>query len=389
MLKPQISHRHKLITVQTPKGVMRRPSLSQEEYHPLRSNPTPPAHDRKFALRQGNGGLPQTEHHYPTFDIQARRFNGVTGHFNLPRIPDIYYFNPTLCDHMGSRWVTFRRSFFDYGHWKNYRTTISMFPVEQSTMKLGREYELAWPKRDPMEQTDDPRTVMINGHLTLGVCSWRTPQDKAPTIVHQSLGVFDQMQIGGIVDVAYRGNGTTIFNGTAMEKNWLWFEHDGAIHFVYQAEPMTVCRVENGKVAQEYVTNTDLKWNRGTVRGGTPPVRVGDLYYTFFHSSIPWRHIPPVGVRNRYYMGCLAFDAFPPFKVRKITKDYMLGGTFNEPTIKLAPPCVFPSGALLDDGRWTITYGINDCTGGWLKVDHAEVEKLLTELPNEHMLPNQ
>jgi hypothetical protein len=77
------------------------------------------------------------------------------------------------------------------------------------------------------------------------------------------------------------------------EKNWTLFAHEGAWHAAYSVAPFRVLRLAaDGPAAVEGVEVARHPWRAesyarrfGEPRGGTPPVRVGGLYYTFFHSS--------------------------------------------------------------------------------------------------------
>ncbi len=315
--------------------------------------------------------------HYPALHKQAAKYGGQVGLFYTGASGNWHDFNPTIIDYLGERRLIFRRSYVDLVTCRNMKT--SMFWGElDSGMYFLNERQLPWPDRHPLENTDDPRASIINGKLNLGVCSFLIPQSMRNFVAHQSLGVFNGLEVESMIDVPYRKNHATMFTGGGMEKNWLWFEHDGGRYFVYQSQPHVVCRTEGQAVVEEFVTESELKWPYGPVRGGTPPVLVGDEYITFFHSSMSWREVYPFGMRNRYFMGALTFDAKPPFAIRRITKKPLLVGTHLEPFIKISPPVVFPGGAILDGPKWVIVYGVNDCRCGWLKMDHSELEKALS-----------
>jgi len=368
-------------------NISRRGSLrcDPNEYHPL---PTT-AKRQKGAPTVGNPLVAvrppaETEEHPAPFAEQAEAWGGTVGLYELPKPPHIYYFNPALIDYMGKRWLIARRTFFDYDgtrpfDWSRYRSTMSVF--EEKDHKLSGEFDLPWPKRHhPGEQAEDPRASIINGRLNISACCWKPPQPGNKWVVHQSLAELQDWSITRIIDMEYGGNGRSILEGRSYEKNWLWFEHEGKRMCVYHAQPMTVLREEDGRMVQEYRIGGDLGWQYGDVRGGTPPIRVGDEYWTFFHSSLPWKVIRPVGMRNRYYAGILAFEAKPPFRITRITRQPLLIGTYREPYIRFAPPCVFPSGAILKDNRWTVVFGVNDTTSGWFEVDHANLDPLLTRI---------
>lgn len=184
------------------------------------------------------------------------------------------------------------------------------------------------------------------------------------------------------------------------EKNWLLFDHDGELFAVYQVDPHIILRVDltgAGPVRCWPAFRTD--WDTtaytrryGELRGGTPPVRVGAHYVSFFHSrthsqgltaTAPapvvanlkrmswlrqvnrWRreHFAPV----RYYGGVYAFAAEPPFAPVFIRPAPLLWpdreGRRQRPTASHMAPrrVVYPCGLVrLEDGRWLVSYGVHD-----------------------------
>lgn len=113
----------------------------------------------------------------------------------------------------------------------------------------------------------------------------------------------------------------------------------------------------------------------GDIRGGTPPIRVGNHYITFFHSSMPWKKLPKYGVRRMYFMGAYMFEAKPPFQIVAATRTErrLLSGTWNEPTVESVPAVVYPTGAILDGDEWFVTLGVNDCRCGWVTIPHERL----------------
>ena len=186
-----------------------------------------------------------------------------------------------------------------------------------------------------------------------------------------------------------------------IEKNWMFFEYDGALFAVYQIAPHTILRVNlDGEGAVECKPLYSTSWQTsvyaeayGPPRGGTPPVRQGNLYTSFYHS---WRSISPLRwvlrfwsvspdtVRSRYRAaldrrlrpffgqircaaGAYTFEAAPPFRPLWISPSPILRPE-DEPrrqqrirTNPYANGVVYPCGAVpCDDGQWLISYGVHD-----------------------------
>jgi len=317
----------------------------------------------------------------PLLRVQANNIGGQYGRFTIPAERHIYHFNPGVMDHAGKRWLVSRKFFMDYENRWDYRSWMAAREIH-SDMTLGPEHLINYKLRDPRESVEDPRCSVAFGKQSIAAVAWISPTREHPKqkiVIHQSLFQLGKgLEVEKIVDVEYGGNGPSIFHGTGAEKNWLWFDHDGRTYFVYQAEPHIVVEVEDGKVVQEHRTHAAMGWTLGAIRGGTPPIRVGDHYLTFFHSSMPWKKIPRYGVRRVYFMGAYLFEAKPPFQIVASTRERLLTGTWNEPIQEGVPAVVYPNGALLDGNQWLITLGVNDCACGWVKIDHSEIEKRLS-----------
>ena len=199
-----------------------------------------------------------------------------------------------------------------------------------------------------------------------------------------------------------------------IEKNWLLFEHDGEPFAIYQVDPHIVLRVDlvgSGPVRCWPVYHTD--WDTraytrryGALRGGTPPVRVGDSYVSILHSRaaprkltpttpapaveklkhLPWWHPIKRWLREHfapvhYYGGVYAFAATPPFAPTFIRPTPILWpereGRRQRPTASHMAPrrVVYPCGLVkLVDGRWLISYGIHDERAVLRAVTHQEIE---------------
>jgi hypothetical protein len=197
-----------------------------------------------------------------------------------------------------------------------------------------------------------------------------------------------------------------------IEKNWMFFEHDGDLFAVYRVAPHTILRVDmagRGPIACSPVHATAWDVSAYAERfglpcGGTPPVRRGDEYVSFFHSRRPisrlrwvlryWPMVPDAqgpregaaartSVRRvlgkierrlrqplaqvRYYAGAYAFAAAPPFRPLGLTPEPVLRPEEERPRQKrvranpYASGVVYPCGAVpWDDGSWLVSYGVQD-----------------------------
>ena len=310
--------------------------------------------------------------------------------FGKAKPDNISFFNPGLVERPDGLWLITRRSRNErnirigFNDLMAFKLSDDYAPLYGLGMKFQRFFD--------REHFEDPRAVYHNGVTLISSCNFVVTNNGAGwTGAHQVLNLFNQMeskniwQVNQRIDPLYGNNGPSIGKDTGQEKNWLWFFHQNLLHMVYSTDPHIVCRFSPGGVfEQEYKTTApkDLGWNYGIIRGGTPPVLAPDgaEYISFFHSSLPDEKY-----HRRYYMGAYAFEAQPPFKVTRITREPLLAGSDQDVWSPRKPLVVFPCGSRLKEGKWLVTMGVNDLACAWIELPHADLEPLLSEVnPLEH-----
>lgn len=183
------------------------------------------------------------------------------------------------------------------------------------------------------------------------------------------------------------------------EKNWLLFDHDGDLYAIYQVDPHIVLRLDlagAGPVRCWPVYHTE--WDTtaydqryGVLRGGTPPVRMGENYISIFHSRthvlksvstnqpqaverlkrVTWLRQVRRWIREqfdpvRYYGGVYSFAAAPPFTPTFIRPTPILWpeheGPRQRPTPSHMAPrrVVYPCGLVRWADGWLVSYGVHD-----------------------------
>lgn len=300
----------------------------------------------------------------PPFQVQTK---WACGQFNLPLNSQVHHFNPGLVrDGKGQLWLVARKS---------QKNAENRFDSQLIACRLSEDMQvldtrtLDIPKRKMAYlQHEDPRVIWKNNRFYVTLCGWnRKPRFQPPK---QIIAVFSaDWKYEAHFQPAYGHNN----NGTqGTEKNWCLFGHNGHFHFIYSYQPHVVVEILEGNHCMPHRSAPTVSWAYGQIRGGTPPVLVGDHYLTFFHSSLPWK-----GGRRRYYMGAYTFEAHTPFKVKSITKEPLLVGSENDTRIHGGPPVIFPCGALLENNEWAVTFGVNDEACGWIKIPVKDLEERL------------
>ena len=301
------------------------------------------------------------------------------GKIVLPEETGTYYFNPAIIQEPDGRILLFAR------RCRNKREKDEDVYLEKNDivcfeltkdLRATKKALLQLTSHFPNEQFEDPRVVRFGDKYGLSCCTFVPFKSYA----HQAMFLLDKQFLNvGRFDPVYGNNYAQALVNDGHEKNWLYFVHDNAPHVVYSANPHVVVRL-NGRLEkeQEYVTNEfNPLWKFGEVRGGSNPILADGLYWTFFHSSLPW-----INKKRRYYMGAYAFEAKAPFRIVRMTTMPILTGTNQEDWWPGLPAVVFPCGAFFDSAKnqFVISYGINDVDCGYLRLplsDLLEITKVI------------
>lgn len=301
------------------------------------------------------------EEYHPSITKQSK---WPCGFYNFPGINrGTVFYNCAVIDWLSQRWLITRRQTRRLG-FKD-QNDIVFWTLRDNRPILP--YPVKIFASHPGENWEDPRVLIRRGGLILTYANflWNS-------YVHQAVAEVGRNFVANHpVHFVYGSNGQTIRENKTHEKNWAFFEFEERLHFVYLMDPHTVVKTENAKVLTDYMTD-GFRWEYGEARGGTPPIRIGDEYWGFFHSSLdnPKR-------RRRYYMGAYAFEAKPPFKITRYTPEPLLAASEDDPVKDKLPYCVFPCGAILErDKSWLVTGGCNDCRCFWIRIPHSELVDL-------------
>lgn len=297
----------------------------------------------------GLGSIPA-----PSIHVQAAARCWQSGIFAFPYEDKTVHFNPTCIRAADGQLllITRRSRQIERGN----HSDLVLWRVHEPSMTASGGTVIGLPVA-PGEQWEDPKAVMFDGRLYLACANW-LHQGGAP--IRQALLRLDEGLKRGERQAWHPSP-----DAARHEKNWCPFVHDGKMEVVYSIQPHVVM----GRAANAPIM---LAWAYGEPRGGTPPVRVGGEYISFFHSSLPWRK-----PKRRYYVGAYGFAAQPPFRVTRCTTEPLLIGSEEDPRVLGGPCCVFPNGADLRDGKWLLVAGSNDEQAIWAQLLHADLERLL------------
>lgn len=282
------------------------------------------------------------------------------------------FFNPGLVRVSHQDYLVTRRCWLPHGS-KMSKNDICIFQLNDG--KISGTHIFQPIVHFEGEHFEDPRIFNNDGTLWLSCCNFVWNTNNKSTYTHQVLFELDaSFKCLRRYDVPYMGNGKNLALNTRSEKNWLWFEKDGNPHLIYATEPHLVVAFDGEfKNPENHLTHPKYEWKYGEIRGGTPPIRIGDEYWSFFHSSMP----APEHQSRRYHMGAYAFEAKAPFKPTRVTKEPLLSGSRHDTMKPRGVLAVFPCGSKLESGTWTVTFGVNDLDCALIEIPHNELLPLM------------
>jgi predicted GH43/DUF377 family glycosyl hydrolase len=171
------------------------------------------------------------------------------------------------------------------------------------------------------------------------------------------------------------------------EKNWTPFDYQGNLLLIYSLTPHRILRLlGNGKCETYASTESFPYWEWGVLRGGTPALREGNEYLSFFHSSLRISTLHSQGQEMpHYFMGAYTFSAEPPFAITQISPQPIIGKNFyTSPPYKTWRPLrvVFPGGFIANEENIWIVYGKQDFEIWVVKLDKKKLlQSLVPVLP--------
>lgn len=255
--------------------------------------------------------------------------------------------------------------------WRNRTSGSHIYLTEfDADWRAARTSHLALSHRLSAGGREDPRLFTFRGQLHLAYVGVYKLGGAVTT--HVLYAPLEENQQGWRATRIFYPD----FQGRASwEKNWEFFEADGALHATYSIHgPRRILRVDGSNAALLGSSEWRSPWRGGVMRGGASPVRVGDRFYSWFHGSIF------AGKQLTYTAGVYTFAAEAPFKPLACTAwPVILADEAKRPADEQRQ-IVFPCGAFLDGDTWTVSMGMYD---RWIEVRQfaaADVDAALSKV---------
>lgn len=274
-------------------------------------------------------------------------------------------FNASVLDYGGSRWLAYRVG-WTRSHIHLARLGADAQPVETQAIHV--------PHHPGCELgQEDPRLFVFDGamHLAFAGLRWHGGRLVVSQMLARLNGVFAQ-----------RVWEPSLPNRQMpMEKNWGFFNAENQLFAVYTIRPHRVLSIdpEHGQAIEAFRTDSIPAqfWPGWELRGGAPPVRYGNEYYSFFHG---WRRSKRAGTPHGdwydYAVGVYTFEARPPFTPRRITPRPIWLGDPAKIALNVTPDknVIYPCGAIRDGERWLVSAGHQDaeCRLRWFGLGEIE-----------------
>lgn len=154
-----------------------------------------------------------------------------------------------------------------------------------------------------------------------------------------------------------------------IEKNWVPLIKNDKTFFIYgivqdkiykDKKSLKVLQFERDILKNKIVSDFNLDWDYGEIKGGTPAIYNKDYegYITFFHSSINYTH----HLNRLYFAGAILLDNKPPFKPLKISKLLFMGDevSYQIPRGNKKISVVFPTSFEEVDDKFRVYFGYQD-----------------------------
>lgn len=235
----------------------------------------------------------------------------------------------------------------------------------------------SFPSRQATTWFADPRVYRLQGRVFVYWNSgWHEPQN------HQFLQEIDPTSLRPIAPAR-----ELVLKGTRqkLEKNWGIFEHDRCVYAVYSINPHRVLSlslegegpIDCADIAPGIGNDRGYAQQHGGLRGGAPPQRLGQHFYSFCHS------IENDAEGYRYVPAVYRFAATAPFRPTAMPRSPLpmeIPASLHRQLPKLNPAIghiVYPAGAAHVNGKWHVSIGVNDERCAIAIMDDADVARTL------------
>jgi predicted GH43/DUF377 family glycosyl hydrolase len=319
---------------------------------------------------------------YSNIDLEATKQHFVlnTKKIAIPEHPNA--FNSSIVQWRGATLMSFRTIPIHFSLYP-LSSNIGLVWLDDNFNPDGKSQILELnPEKNyspPISRTDDARLITIDEHLYLIYSD-----NVDPSVTEGGFRVY-------VAELDYDGENFSIVsnerisdfegeNPSRREKNWSPFEYEGELMLIYSIAPHKILKPIFGTNSCQSVAHTwsSIHWNWGELRGGTPALRLGNQYLSFFHSSTEITSLHSSGEKIlHYFIGAYTFEKDPPFKVTQISPEPIVGNNFYAGPVYdfywKPIRAIFPCGFIFDEDFIWISYGRQDHEIWIVQLDRHEL----------------
>jgi predicted GH43/DUF377 family glycosyl hydrolase len=154
-----------------------------------------------------------------------------------------------------------------------------------------------------------------------------------------------------------------VYKNVLWQKNWMPFEYKGMMLLIYSINPHEIIapNLANGSCFKYSITEPDIDWNWGPLRGSSSPLLDDGEYLVFFHSGMKTSSPSSWGYELwHYYMGAYTFSPEPPFAITKFSASPIIADGFYTQS-SYYKRIIFPGGYVIAGPHIYMAYGKDDC----------------------------
>lgn len=272
------------------------------------------------------------------------------------------HWNPGLLRYKDQLWLAYRHHRRD----ANQRCGICIVALDEKFHPTDKSQFLRFNAATGTEHHEDCRLFMFRGkpHISYTEMRGYRPGIDYTCVVKYARLALTQRGKWKVEEEFHPQYGMNA--GFAKEKNWVFFERNDRLFCIYATQPEhIVLEIDGNEVLKtKYVTPGPV-WHWGSIRGGTPPIWIGDRWLAVFHSSVP-SEVAPHYVR--YYGAAYTFEADAPFRIMEVSEVPTFAGSEEDGhqvdpryVEGWKPYVVFPCGLVQEpDGKLLVAMGVND-----------------------------
>lgn len=186
------------------------------------------------------------------------------------------------------------------------------------------------------------------------------------------------LPVGSAKELVIKGESKSI------QKNWMLFEDNGSYYAIHSLSPLKILNVDllnegnvvNCSVIQEEEVNNSYEGVYGELRGGAQPVKVGKYFYKVAHSSFKSENgkqiYMPCFVKFEVVDGKVNIVKVPkyPINIEGCSKELFNLKKLN----KKVESVIYPCGLCFHDGKFLVSFGVNDERSSLCELSIDEVE---------------